>query len=80
MVFKLVALVYLLMNGQSLGEPQKFTNKIDFPTLDTCVEAKDSPSILASRDRLSAMVESSMPAGGSFTITLDCEKFDDGTI
>lgn len=80
-MFKLVAIVYLLMNGVPLGEPMKFTNKASFETLDQCTAFKGSDQGATELASLNAMLLSRMPEGGSHTVTLGCEKGpDDGSI
>lgn len=80
MLFKIVATIYLLMNGQPVGEPQKMTNKIDFATLEDCVAGKETEIIQKSLARLNAFIDEQTPAGGSHTTTVSCEQHDDGSI
>ena len=78
-MFHAIATVYLLLNGQPIGEPLKSVNSHPFTSLAECTEFVASDIGKAALDRLNADMVASLPTGGSHTVTTSCVGTD-GTI
>jgi len=82
-MFKLIAVIYVLVNGVPQGEPHKTSHKMFFENLEQCVAYKDSDAGKDSLTKLSDMVRARLDDRATFAITLSCEKEElkyDGSI
>lgn len=78
-MFNLIATVYILMNGQPVGEPMKATNRTTFDSMESCKEFAGSETGKKALESLNAQIAGSLPAGGSQIITTSCEAAKDDT-
>lgn len=79
-MFKLIATIYILMNGQPVGEPAQLTNKLEFVTLEDCKQFLTTDMAAGALERLNAQIVATLPPGGTHTVTASCEKAVDNTI
>lgn len=80
-MFKLIAIVYLLMNGQPVGDPLRMINRATFENLDACKAYVTSETGKVELEALDKMILSKLPEGASHTVATECEPAkDDGSI
>lgn len=80
MIFKLVATVYLLMNGQPVGDPLQMVHHTTFESVEACKAYIASDTGKYELDALNALVRTKLPEGGSHTVTTDRVATKDNTI
>lgn len=79
-MFKLIATIYLLMNGQSVGEPMQAANRQVFASIEDCKAFAASEKGAGALENLNAQILLRLPAGASHTVTTSCEPAVDNTI
>lgn len=80
-MFKLIAIVYLLMNGQPVGDPMRMPSNVTFADIEKCKVMLDSEKNKTALDDLRAKITAQLPDGVSMTLTNECEPAkDDGSI
>lgn len=83
-MFKLIATIYFLFNGDPLGEPVPVANRAAFTTIEDCVAYKDSEKGKLALEDLNTQITTKLLKGGmTYTVTTGCEKVvvkDDGSI
>ena len=78
MTFKLVLLIFAVVNGVPSDEPIKvFPYTADFATAEACMAFAKSPDGIVLRDAMREFVQSQ---NGTITAKLGCAKDEDNTI
>lgn len=77
---KLIATIYLLMNGVPVGEPVQRTYKDVFADVAACQSFIQSDAGKTQLEHLNELIVAQLPEGGSHTVTTSCELAKDNTI
>lgn len=79
-MFKLIALIVISINGQSMGDPLRAVNRATFETAAACQEYAGSEKGKAQLEQLNVQIVAILPIGGESKITTQCEPVEDNTI
>ncbi len=80
-MFKLIAIVYLLVNGQPTGDdPIRFVNRSTFATIEECKGYNDTDQGEAEYNSLLNYLAKALPDGKAVSVSTACEKQEDNSI
>lgn len=80
-MFKIVATVIAMLNGEPVGDPMLMTNKMEFATEADCKEFQGSEKAAGALENLKSSLDGRIKPGFTYKLTTSCIVApDDGSI